>query len=71
MDTPSIRETIEKHGTTAIAREMEIEISTLHGWKMADAIPGKGSLHELRAKAFWSAVKRLERVAARKSKQAA
>lgn len=66
MEAPfSVRQTIETHGTSVIARTMGVGVSTVHGWKMADALPGaertdKRGLYEQRLKAFREAVKALE-----------
>ena len=65
MDAPSIAQTIEKYGTTAIAAAMGLPISTVHSWKRKNTLPGADKphrgLYELRARAFWDAIKRLER----------
>jgi transposase len=60
MEDPSIRETIETYGTSAIANAMGLGVSTVHGWKVADAIPSERGLYELRVKAFWAAVRKLK-----------
>lgn len=61
MTSVSIRETIDALGTTEIANEMGLSISTLHYWKMSDAIPGRGPMREARVKIFQAAVKAVER----------
>lgn len=71
MDAPSIAETIGKYGTSAIANAMGVGVSTVHGWKVADAIPAKRGLYDLRVKAFWTAVKRLERKKAKRRRSRA
>jgi len=63
----SIRETIQTYGTTAIAEAVGLPISTVHGWKKADAIPGKGTLHDMRVQAFKAAVKSLKKPKRRRS----
>lgn len=61
MDTAlPVKATIEEIGTTALAREMGLPISTVHGWKEDDRIPGRGKLLELRITAFVAAVDRLK-----------
>lgn len=62
----SVRETIATYGTSAIAEAMGLPVSTIHGWKTDNAIPGKGILHEMRVQAFAKAVKALKRQAKRK-----
>lgn len=61
MDSPTVKETIETYGITAIAVEMDLPISTVATWKYTDAIPGKGTLHDMRVRAFKAAIKSLKR----------
>jgi hypothetical protein len=68
MDHLPVRQIIETYGTSAVAVAMGISVSTLHGWKMANAIPGKGPLHELRVQAFLKAVKSLQKASRRRPK---
>ncbi len=64
----SIRDTIDELGTTEIARAMRLPISTVHGWKTENAIPGKPDrpLHEFKVRAFRDAVRELKRRQPRK-----
>jgi hypothetical protein len=62
---------IEEHGTTAIAEAMGLPISTIHTWKRANAIPGKGLLHRMKVEAFKAAIRRLKEEAASGKKRKA
>ena len=66
----SIRETIQTYGTTALAEAIGLPISTIHDWKRANAIPGKGTMHDMRVQAFEAAVKSLKKAAKRSRKVA-
>jgi len=48
---------LEELGLTTIAREMDIPISTLSGWKAG--IPGRGQNRLWREQRFWEAVEAL------------
>lgn len=61
MDITAIKETIEAYGITAIALEMDLPVSTVATWKYTDAIPGKGTLRDMRVQAFRAAIKSLKR----------
>jgi hypothetical protein len=54
-----VRATLEKLGTTAVAKAMGLPISTVHGWKDNDKIPGRGKAHDWRVSQFVAAVVRL------------
>lgn len=77
--TISVRDCIAELGTSAIARAMGVGVSTVNGWKQADALPGgdrptNRGLYEQRLKAFQVAVHRLTkelRKAEAKAKRAA
>lgn len=68
MSKGHIRDTIDQLGTTEIANAMGLPISTVHGWKRDDAIPGKPGtpLHEFKVRAFRDAVRELKRRQPRK-----
>jgi hypothetical protein len=73
-NTFSVRESIAKFGTSAIARAMGVGISTVHGWKQADALPGGDrvggrGLYEQRLKAFREAVQRLSAESRKRTKK--
>ena len=60
MDPLPVAELIERHGTTNIANAMGLPISTVHGWKQANVIPGRGRLQKLKLEAFVAAVMALD-----------
>jgi hypothetical protein len=66
-----VEETIKTLGCTAIANAMGLPISTVHTWKRKKAIPGKGTLHAARVKAFKDAVRKVKKGAAAKKRKAA
>lgn len=68
MSNLPIRATIDQLGTTEIANAMGLPISTVHGWKRDDAIPGKpgNALYEFKVRAFREAVRELKRRQPRK-----
>ncbi len=63
---------IKAHGTSAIAGAMGLPVSTVHTWKRANAIPGKGLIHAMKVEAFKAAISRLkEEALAPKKRRAA
>jgi hypothetical protein len=66
----SIRDTIEKLTPSAVARAMQLPLSTVFRWMKEDRIPGRGTAHEWRRRQFDDAVKALE-PRARKAKRKA
>jgi len=53
------KDAISKFGASAVAREMGVPVSTVHGWKRANRIPGQGKAHEWRVTQFSDAIARL------------
>lgn len=54
-----VRATIKKLGLSAVAREMNLPVSTLHRWMDEDRIPGRSVAHRWRVQQFETAVARL------------
>lgn len=58
MNLP-VRATIKELGLSAVAREMNLPVSTLHRWMDEDRIPGRSAAHRWRVQLFETAVARL------------
>jgi hypothetical protein len=56
----NLTEIFETYRTTHLAEAMGLPITTVHGWKQANAIPGKGILREMRVQALKTAIKSLK-----------
>lgn len=57
----AVAKTIEECGTSELAREMGLPISTVHTWKRFNDIPGRGTVREAKIAAFNAAVKKVRR----------
>jgi hypothetical protein len=58
MNLP-VRTIIKELGLSAVAREMNLPVSTLHRWMDEDRIPGRSVAHRWRVQLFEAAVARL------------
>lgn len=54
-----VRTIIKELGLSAVAREMNLPVSTLHRWMDEDRIPGRSVAHRWRVQQFEAAVARL------------
>lgn len=54
-----VRTIIKELGLSAVAREMNLPVSTLHRWMDEDRIPGRSVAHRWRVQLFEAAVARL------------
>lgn len=61
MDAIPVRSIISDVGTSALARQMGLPITTLHQWKQNDRIPGApaSGMHKFRVEQFLAAVRKL------------
>lgn len=67
----SVSETIKRLTPSAVARAMQLPLSTVFRWMKEDRIPGRGVAHEWRKRQFNDAIKTLPKPARTKKRRAA